>query len=303
MGNPSDLQGASNEGPQGVQPSGHPAASQGVREVDRTEMNAILGRFEISIADANDLAQLQDYRIMVIADDSGSMSMSSLLPHQRVLGQQSASRWEELRETLSMIVELAACLTPSGVDVTFLNREIILGLRSPSDKRFLDAFLRPPNGSTPLTQILRSLVERVNSIGDTERPILLIILTDGEPDEGPRAFTEELRKLVRKQSTRCTFKVQIMACTADDQAVGWLNAVDDEFQEVDVTDDYNSEKREVLEVARTRTTFTRGDWCMKAMLGPISAKFDRMDQGPSQRNSPADGAECFAGCEKGCLIL
>jgi len=267
----------------------------------RSELEEILGRFEISIATANDLAQLEDFKILVIADDSGSMTISALLPQQRVLGQRSNSRWEELRETLGIVIDIGSCFDKDGIDVTFLNREGITGLKSSKDPRFIETFSRPPNGSTPMVRTLKSLVAKVNNQADKERPILLIILTDGEPDEGPRAFTSELRSLVKKQSTPCTFKVQIMACTGDDDAVGWLNAVDDEFKEVDVTDDYYSEKHEVLEVTKSRQTFTRGDWCMKAMLGPISQKFDSMDQGAGAKGGQE--LDCFAGCDKGCNIL
>ncbi|CAK9094818.1 Uncharacterized protein SCF082_LOCUS44553 [Durusdinium trenchii] len=77
---------------------------------------------------------------------------------------------------------------------------------------------------------------------------------------------------------RDELRVQIMACTADEDAVGYLNDIDERFRNVDVTDDYYSEMLEVIKKARTRSQFTRGDWLMKAMLGPISAKFDAWDE-------------------------
>ncbi|CAJ1416181.1 unnamed protein product [Effrenium voratum] len=105
-----------------------------------------------------------------------------------------------------------------------------------------------------------------------------MIFTDGEPNGGVRNFEKELKRLVTKKTTDMTFKVQIMACTADDGAVGYLNVIDEKFGKVDVTDDYYSEMQEVLKKARTRSKFTRGDWLMKAMLGPISSKFDAWDE-------------------------
>merc|ERR1712187_982152 len=108
----------------------------------------------------------------------------------------------------------------------------------------------------------------------SEKPILLFILTDGEPNGGSSRFCSMMRSAM---SDRTKFKVQIMACTSDDEAVGWLNIVDREFKTVDCTDDYYSEKREVIRAGRT-PRFTRGDWCLKAMLGPISSKFDGWDE-------------------------
>jgi hypothetical protein len=87
----------------------------------------------------------------------------------------------------------------------------------------------------------------------------------------------EIRQVVKKQSTQSTFRIQIMACTGDDNAVGYLNEIDKEFNEVDCTDDYYSERAEVIAAGRF-ASFTHGDWCLKAMLGPVSSKFDCMDE-------------------------
>merc|ERR1712083_545817 len=51
-----------------------------------------------------------------------------------------------------------------------------------------------------------------------------------------------------------------------------------EFGEVDCTDDYESEKKEVLAVGLAKQ-FERSDWLMKALLGPVSKKFDAWDMG------------------------
>merc|ERR1719359_499355 len=83
----------------------------------------ILERFEISIAEANDLVVLEDYEIVLICDDSGSMTMASLPPAQRKLGVPTPSRWDELKETVSLIIDLGNCFDDSGLDLYFLNRE------------------------------------------------------------------------------------------------------------------------------------------------------------------------------------
>ncbi|CAK9088884.1 unnamed protein product [Durusdinium trenchii] len=99
-----------------------------------------------------------------------------------------------------------------------------------------------------------------------------------------------------------------MACTADEDAVGYLNDIDERFRNVDVTDDYYSEMLEVIKKARTRSQFTRGDWLMKAMLGPISAKFDAWDEtGKKQAHRKfCDDSDCSdsehdVGCHE-CVI-
>merc|ERR1711879_353872 len=80
-----------------------------------------------------------------------------------------------------------------------------------------------------------------------------------------------------KESTNTTFKVQIMACTGNDDEVAYLDDLDRELHEVDCTDDYYTEKAQVIRAGLT-DKFSRGDWCMKAMLGPVSRKFDQWDE-------------------------
>jgi len=215
-----------------------------------------------------------DYEIVVIADDSSSMSCGAVPVGQRILGRPSPSRWDELKETMRLIVEMGACFDESGLDIYFLNRKGVKSVKGVKDKSFIDAFQRRPHGSTPLTETLCTVAKECGG----EKPVLLFILTDGRPDGGVEEFREELTRLVKKESTEHDFRVQIMACTDDDEAVGYLDDIDRDFSEIDCTDDYYSEMQQVLKDARKVSKFTRADWCMKAMLGPVSSKFDGWDE-------------------------
>jgi len=260
-------------------PSAPPASAvaQPQSEMMR-KLQAVLDRFEITIAEANDLVILQDYDIVIIADDSGSMRNAAQPPHMRTVGAPVKTRWDELKETISSIVEIASCFNPAGIDVHFLNREPLQKVQQASDARFQQAFASQPHGRTPLTETLQRVASTVN----TERGVLLFILTDGEPNGGKWAFSRTLRSLVSTLKLR----VQVMACTAEDDEIEWLNDLDCELKEVDVTDDYHAERSQVLR-AGLATRFTRGDWCMKAMLGPVSHKFDRWDESCRQRKVKA----------------
>lgn len=258
-----------------------PAPSQVPCQDTLQKLQGVLNRFEISIAEASDLVLLQDYDIVIIADDSGSMQNASDPPQQRVLGQPTRTRWQELKETVSEMIDIAVCFDLNGVDVHFLNRPPIMGAKGSSDPRFMQAFQAGPQGGTPLTETLL----RVAQSNAGERPLLLFILTDGEPNNGKEAFIKALRHVVSPHS-KGKVRVQIMACTAEVGEIGWLNALDHELKEVDVTDDYHAEKEEVLR-AGLAPRFTRGDWCMKAMLGPVSHKFDKWDEHLHQRSKVA----------------
>merc|ERR1719440_1075566 len=95
--------------------------------------------------------------MVIIADDSGSMSMASCPPHMRKLGENIPTRWDELRDICGLLADLGNCFDDSGLDFYFLNRPPILGVKGPGD--LSPCFLNKPSGSTPLTECLRHVVK------------------------------------------------------------------------------------------------------------------------------------------------
>eukprot|EP00659_Diplonema_papillatum_P008169 gene8169-12587_t len=79
-------------------------ADEKARKMKKLEQ--ILARYEVSIANANELAALEGYEIVFICDDSGSMSMSSIPIAERRLGVPSPTRWDELKDTVTTVAEV-----------------------------------------------------------------------------------------------------------------------------------------------------------------------------------------------------
>mmetsp|Transcript_59396 Transcript_59396/g.191995 ORF Transcript_59396/g.191995 Transcript_59396/m.191995 type:complete len:281 (+) Transcript_59396:64-906(+) len=249
-----------------------PAPTAAEKAAMLQKLQAALDRFEITIAEANDLVVLSDYEIVVVADDSGSMVGPSQPPHLRTIGEQKHTRWEELKATVAEMVEIATCFHDRGIDIFFLNREPLLQVKHATDSAFVQAFEENPAGKTPLTETLRRVCQNAGQHHD-ERKMLLFVLTDGEPNGG----AEPCMKALRELTSTGHVKIQIMAVTPEEEEIEWLNHMDRELKTVDVTDDYYAEKQQVLKSGIV-TTFTRGDWVMKAMLGPVSHKFDAWDE-------------------------
>merc|ERR1719215_430535 len=109
------------------------------------------------------------------------MGLPAMAANQRMLGQSYATRWDELKETVSLMIDLGLCFDQSGIDVYFLNRPPVQRVKSISSKAFVDSFASPPRGSTPLTETLARVVRECGG----EKPVLLFILTDGVPNGGP----------------------------------------------------------------------------------------------------------------------
>jgi len=251
-----------------AEPQGAPGPQRSVV----ARMEKVLKRFEVTVAKADELTVIEGHQMVIIADDSGSMANPSVPPAKRKPGVDSSTRWDELRATISSIVDVTACFDSSGVDVFFLNREAVAGVKDSSDPRLVQAFETPPDGTTPLLEAMELVTSRLSR----ERPVLLFLLTDGEPNGGPEPVEAALKKLVAHGGGP-KICVQIMVCTPDDEEVEWLNALDRDTEGLDVTDDYHTEQQEVL-MFNKASQFTRGDWVMKAVLGTVSKKFDDWDE-------------------------
>lgn len=233
-------------------------------------MDGILEQHEVSIAEAKDLRKLKEYDIIIIADDSGSMRLKD--------EGMKETRWEELRSTLKLVVSLGSCFDEDGLDIYFLNRDKVEGVKSADDDNLRKSFLDLPRGSTPLSKVLNQVVkDREAQVREKpalkEKPVLLMIFTDGRPDDTPEVFGSNLSKVLKKQSTKLEFRCQLFACTGKDADIQWARDLDDQLDELDFTDDFLTVKKEMDKIG-AYTSFTMGDWCLKAMLGAIDPLFD-----------------------------
>ena len=235
-------------------------------------------RYEIRPDWVAKLRQLEAFRLVMVLDDSGSMNTHCAPgPGAPPRGPYAppTTRWTELCSSVSAVVELAAALNDEGVDCYFLNRPPVLRATAASQVQAAFAYA-PPNGYTPLARVTQGVLDTYRgSLG--ERRLLLVIATDGQPtDDVGNVNIPAFLRLLRSKGPNVY--VQIMACTDDDDSVAWLNEADRDIPLVDVTDDFFSERSEVLKAQGANFHFTPGDYLVKALLGPIDPYFDGLDE-------------------------
>eukprot|EP01062_Namystynia_karyoxenos_P015677 TRINITY_DN15705_c0_g1_i1.p1 TRINITY_DN15705_c0_g1~~TRINITY_DN15705_c0_g1_i1.p1 ORF type:complete len:322 (+),score=105.31 TRINITY_DN15705_c0_g1_i1:94-966(+) len=253
-----------------------PLSPDGGDEVMEVRLAQVLEHFGITIVAPRDLIVLAKYEIVVIADDSGSMKLSALPPEERPppgSDGKNPSRWDELKATLATLIEIGTVFDSNGIDIFFLHRPPLPHVRSMQDARLREAFKKQPTCTTPLTKCLTDVVKMVQQ----EKPVLLLIATDGVPDGGVGRFVETVEKVIKKELTQADFRFQLMACTGDDSAIGWMGELDMKFPEVDMTDDYYSERGRFMNEYKVKD-FNRADWVIKALLGPVSDKFEQYNK-------------------------
>jgi hypothetical protein len=236
-------------------------------------LRALCGAHEIRPDFALKLRQLEEFEIVFVADDSGSMNTQINDGSRDPFGA-IPTRWSELQRYASNVVEIAACLDPDGIDVTFLNRQGYRNVASISQVAM--AFQPPPNGATPLVSTIQAIFHQ-KALLLKERKMLLIIATDGVPtDKDGNNQTKEFLALMRNRPKNVF--VSIIACTDDDNSVGYLNKIDRIVPGIDVSDDYASELKEVKKAQGKDFQFSYGDYVVKTLLGAIDANFDRLDE-------------------------
>jgi hypothetical protein len=105
-----------------------------------------------------------------------------------------------------------------------------------------------------------------------------VIATDGEPTnlEGKVNIPEFKRALLSRGPNVFT---TIVVCTDDEESVNYLNNWDRKLKNLDVVDDYRSEREEVRKAKGQRYSFTFGDYVVKSLIGSIDPELDKLDEG------------------------
>jgi hypothetical protein len=149
----------------------------------------------------DDLYSLVGWDIVMICDDSGSMSQRT----------DHGTRWSELKDNLNRLLKLCMVLDSDGIDIYFLNRPGKTNITKASSVERL--FQSPPSGGTGLTEALEKVLRTKG-----EAPMIIVIATDGAPNSID-SFT---RALKRKPAD---VYVSFLACTDNASDVAYLNQV------------------------------------------------------------------------------
>ncbi|CAF2364225.1 unnamed protein product [Rotaria sp. Silwood2] len=249
-------------------------------EIRLKKFENIIRKYNINYDFAYRLRALEGFEIVMIIDDSTSMRTPIIDYDQEYISSfnQLPTRWDELKHIVSIIVDLAGTLDPVGIDIYFLNRQPLLHVIDSSQLH--ETFSRLPNGPTPITRVLNYILNLKRS-HIYERKLLILIATDGLPtDDNGQNDLNSLEKvlLYERYPSIDRMYVTFIACTNDLQTVTCLNNFDKNIPYVDVLDDYQSERMEVLNVQGKHFPFSYGDYVVKLLLGSIDPWFDYLDE-------------------------
>jgi hypothetical protein len=240
----------------------------------------IITKYNINYDFAFRLRAIEGFEILMILDDSSSMYTPNIDRNQKNLSpfNHLPTRWDELKHIVSIIVDLASTLDPDGIDIYFLNRPPLLRVNDSSQLN--ETFSRLPNGPTPITQVLYEVLNKKRREID-DRKLLILIATDGLPtDNNGLNDLQRLEHVLRNERYPSMDRIYVtfIACTNDLESVGYLNTFDKKIPYVDVLDDYESERAEILAVQGKNFPFSYGDYVVKSLMGSIDRWFDQLDE-------------------------
>ena len=78
--------------------------------------------------------------------------------------------------------------------------------------------------------------------------------------------------------------VNIITCTDDEDSVAYLNRWDVQIPNLDVIDDYNSERKEIKKAKKKQSRFTYGDYVVKSLVGSVDKRLDGTDEKGNKDN-------------------
>ncbi|PWN37003.1 uncharacterized protein FA14DRAFT_117938 [Meira miltonrushii] len=227
----------------------------------------------------NQLEFLRAYDTIFIVDDSSSMNVN-----ERPDGSIGKSRWEEARDALAGMVELAAKYDDDGVELHFLNSEkCLLNCHDPRQvKQLFDSII--PEGLTPTgTKLEMLLLQYMDDIethkqtkaGTPPKKRNYVIITDGTPTDDPESVIVAIAsRLDRGNFPLTQIGVQFVQVGDDADAREALEELDDALQA-------QHSCRDIVDTVPYSGMALNPDLLVKALLGGINRRLDRQAVNPN----------------------
>lgn len=110
-----------------------------------------------------------------------------------------------------------------------------------------------------------------------EKNLLVMIVTDGQPtDDSAHVAIPLFKKILKERSPKVY--TTIVAATDDESSIGYLNRWDRKIKNLDVVDDFRSERDEITKIKGRNFQFSFGDYVVKSLIGSIDPELDKMDE-------------------------
>ncbi|MCJ1321350.1 hypothetical protein MMC15_006694 [Xylographa vitiligo] len=251
-----------------------------------TQVEQLCQKWRVPREVGQDVVKLALYDLIIFVDNSGSMEFED-----------GGERKKDLQLILARVAYAASLFDDDGIQVRFMNAaeaqidpSRLNGIRTEEQAEALVMHAKY-RGLTPLgtqlrAQVIEPLVIQPARTGQLRKPVLIIVITDGQPaGEPPKALEEALRYTAAELSRMpqigkhaCAF--QFAQVGNDQGARAFLSNLDEqrEFGDiVDCTSNFENEQEEMMH-ANPPVDLTPDLWLLKLLLGAIDSSYDKQDE-------------------------
>lgn len=245
-------------------------------KLDRVDFRALAAKWSMPVELATDLATLALYDIVIFADDSGSMVF-----------EEGGERINDLKVILGRVAEVGTLFDDDGIIIRFMNSNVEgNGIRDSVSAANLVQQVQF-NGLTPLgtqldAKVIRPFLAQGVQSRSLQKPILVIVITDGEPTGEPPGTVSNVIKNAKNLVGNSQYGPGAVAFEfaqvgKDQKAQQFLGTLDRDpaiGKMVDATSYYELEAEEY---ARKGVTLTPELWLVKLMVGAVDPTYDEQD--------------------------
>ncbi|KAG8215215.1 hypothetical protein J3R82DRAFT_8758 [Butyriboletus roseoflavus] len=181
--------------------------------------------FNISSDREAGLRRLAEIKTVIVIDDSMSMHEGNL--------------WEQAREALAGIVDIANKYESKGTDIHFMHGDDYApNMQSRAEVVALFNRVMPEGEDTPtgakLDQIINHYLPLVEREGSTHEPITVLVITDGLPTDQAdleKVIVNAAHRLDRQRARHDMFGIQFVQIGTDPAASELLHTLDDHLKD------------------------------------------------------------------------
>ena len=252
------------------QPPGPPPSEAPPSYVpDMTAFNSLVRRYELSPLVATQLLDVLSHReIVLLCDDSSSMLNTVVEEGSDPFASNNSTRWQLLKRIAASIIDFVSSTTHHGLDLYFLKRPTVRNVTSVQGLQ--SVFQQPPDEmGTPLISALR----RVYHEKQGHRGLLIVVITDGEPNDGTR---DDLRRTLLAKPSDC--HISFAEATDNEDDMQYLDAMKGTIPLFDNTDIYRLECQRVKNLQGLQFKFDWTDYVIKILLATFIPTYWNVDQ-------------------------
>ncbi|KAL2911277.1 hypothetical protein HK105_209257 [Polyrhizophydium stewartii] len=222
-----------------------------------------------------DLCQLALYDVVFFIDDSGSM-----------VAEENGERIDDLKFILTKSAEVMTLFDDDGIQVEFMNAKDLrgVGIRSVEQARELVERVHF-SGLTPLgtnfkSKVLDPLVLARAVTNRMPKPVLLIVISDGEPAREPRdTFANAIHHVqgvceMSKYGSGA-FAIEYGLVGTDPDALAYLTSLESDPVIGHLLDCTSNYEEEAQEFEKLGAKLTPELWLLKLCIGAIDSEYDR----------------------------